>query len=271
MDGTTVTAADMGKRELSCGYACDLIRKDGVFNGQQYTHMQTNIRYNHVAVVDRARAGEGIGLNMDSDTIFETDSTTDDIPLNQRSDSMTIRIDGKDLTEGEAIALVIKLRADAEASKADADKAKAEKDAALADKAKAEEEMEKKTNKDAIDAIVKSRLELRTKASKIVAKEITDKFDSMSDGEIRTAVIKTRFPEIKLDGQSEGYIAGLYDAAVGVKFDAAASNRARSAAAANLNANDIEGRTDEGEDEPVRHDSASARSNMIARMQGKAE
>lgn len=51
-DRELINAIQGGKREISCGYECDYVRdKDG-------TYSQKNIRGNHIAVVDRGRAGK---------------------------------------------------------------------------------------------------------------------------------------------------------------------------------------------------------------------
>src|SRR5574344_1521553 len=55
-----------GKRELSCGYTADIVDEKGVWLGMPYTKRQKNIRYNHVAVVDSARAGEAARIKLDS-------------------------------------------------------------------------------------------------------------------------------------------------------------------------------------------------------------
>lgn len=52
-------------RELSLGYNLDLIEEPGEWNGQKYDAIQTNIRINHLAIVDKARAGEQSHLNLD--------------------------------------------------------------------------------------------------------------------------------------------------------------------------------------------------------------
>ncbi len=43
------------KRDLSLGYSCDFEIKPGVFNGQPYEVVQTNMRGNHIALVDEGR------------------------------------------------------------------------------------------------------------------------------------------------------------------------------------------------------------------------
>ena len=55
------------RRELSCGYTCDLDETPGVFNGKPYTRVQRNITYNHVGLGPEGwgRAGSDVSLRMD--------------------------------------------------------------------------------------------------------------------------------------------------------------------------------------------------------------
>lgn len=53
-----IKAVEAGKREVSCGYTCDLDETPGVSpEGQRYDARQYNIRGNHLAIVDAGRAG----------------------------------------------------------------------------------------------------------------------------------------------------------------------------------------------------------------------
>lgn len=52
-------------RELSLGYNLDLIEESGEWNGEPYDAIQTNIRINHLAIVEKARAGDQAHLNLD--------------------------------------------------------------------------------------------------------------------------------------------------------------------------------------------------------------
>lgn len=54
-----------GLKELSLGYNLDLIEEPGVWNGEPYDAVQTNIVINHLALVASARAGEQARLNID--------------------------------------------------------------------------------------------------------------------------------------------------------------------------------------------------------------
>lgn len=55
----------MGLRELSCGYNLRLEETPGVWEGQPYDAIQRDIEINHLALVDKARAGEQARLNID--------------------------------------------------------------------------------------------------------------------------------------------------------------------------------------------------------------
>ena len=58
-DADVIKEIEEGKREISCGYECDYVESDG-------TYCQTNIRGNHVALVDVGRAGHRVRIK-DSD------------------------------------------------------------------------------------------------------------------------------------------------------------------------------------------------------------
>lgn len=61
-DRELIDAVQRGKREISCGYTCEYVE-----NGDG-TYSQKNIRGNHIAVVDRGRAGKRAAI-LDSDTV----------------------------------------------------------------------------------------------------------------------------------------------------------------------------------------------------------
>jgi hypothetical protein len=86
MDKTAINDYRDGKSELSLGYSCDLQWTPGTApNGEQYDAVQTNIRANHLALVDRARGGPALNVS-------------DHRSLTQESESMT--------TQGQATAIV---------------------------------------------------------------------------------------------------------------------------------------------------------------------
>jgi len=56
-DKKLINAVKAGRHEVSCGYQCDVVSEAGEFRGARYDSRQTNIRYDHVAIVPRGRAG----------------------------------------------------------------------------------------------------------------------------------------------------------------------------------------------------------------------
>ncbi|MDI9598417.1 MAG: DUF2213 domain-containing protein, partial [Acidobacteriota bacterium] len=71
-------AIEGGKVELSPGYNCDPIEAPGAFQGQKFHVVQRGHRYNHLAVVDRARTrtptGEVARLDKDDTNMADEKS-----------------------------------------------------------------------------------------------------------------------------------------------------------------------------------------------------
>ena len=73
-DEEAVEAAQTTHRQLSNGYDCDIDYTPGVWENQPYDCIQRNIRGNHIALVERARAGDVAKLHLDSANDFRQDS-----------------------------------------------------------------------------------------------------------------------------------------------------------------------------------------------------
>ena len=77
---------DYGLRELSLGYSLDLEEVPGEWQGQPYDAIQRTIRVNHLALVEKARAGDSARLNIDGeDTKAEKGGNT----MSKRKDGLT--------------------------------------------------------------------------------------------------------------------------------------------------------------------------------------
>jgi hypothetical protein len=266
----TITRADAiddvvnGKRALSMGYECELEKADegAAWCGIAYDHIQRNIRYNHCAIVDKARAGDAAQIHLDSaDAVLENIIST--TPKEGKEMGMkTIRIDGVDFQGDEG--LVIKYtaevkRADAaekalEKSKADhaaaLSKLEAERDTAndRADKAEANLKKAKEDNaidEKRLDELVAAKLAILDAADRAGVEVKAD----MSDGDIKKAVITAVFPTAKLDGKDETYIAARFDSAVET-LESRADGESRAVAGEHPQAE-------------TRNDSAAARKRMI--------
>jgi len=216
-----VDSVDMGRKELSLGYTVELEKVDGEYNGERYDHRQRNIQYNHLAIVDRARAGGAARINMDSGDAIQT---TDE----GKKPMKKVTLDGIEYDAAPEVVNALSkaaARADAaeksvteitkqlETLKADADKTKAELDA-MKEKAEDEDE-EKKAKKDGeLRAAVKARLDLERVAEKVITGDAREalKLDEMNDADLMKAVIMAAAPKAKLDGQSDAYIKARFDA-----------------------------------------------------------
>lgn len=114
-----------------------------------------------------------------------------------------------------------KARKDSEAVTADA-KAKLDKESARADSLKAELDKAEKARADAaspahVQALVKSRVALETKAVRVLGTEA--KVDAMTDAEIGAAMLKKLEPKLDATGKSPDYLQARLDIAI-ERFDA---------------------------------------------------
>lgn len=111
MDAALIADIDAGKRELSNGYSCALDWTAGTTpDGQAYDAVQRNIRGNHIAVVDKGRAGSECAIKDNKDSnggnLF---SACDANPLAisglNGEPKMKIMLDGLhvDLTDADAV------------------------------------------------------------------------------------------------------------------------------------------------------------------------
>jgi len=218
----TVTHADAieaikaGKRELSLGYKLDLQSEIGNYDGQEYTHRQTGVLYNHLAIVAKARAGAEARIHLDGASVLtETDP---------KENLMTVKVnlDGIEYDAAPEVKKALEkaiARADtAEQKNVDAEKSRAdmqkEHDGLQAKMDALKEEMDgmkDKNNDAAIAAAAKDRVALMTKAAKVTN---IDALVDATDREIMEAAIKSRNDKLDLSGKSDDYVVARFDAAV---------------------------------------------------------
>lgn len=198
-----IYSLDTKDRELSLGYETELEETPGVTpEGEHYDAIQRNIRYNHLAIVPRGRAGNA-RLNMDGNQSIEEVET------------MSTKIKMDNGIEYEVPAEV-KVAYDAMVEKADATKkdldamtAKFDSATAEIEKLKADAEKQEADFKAKFDEAVKTTIELRS----IAQKHGIEKADEMSNEEIKKAVVAKVHPKLNLDGKSAEYIAVAFDLA----------------------------------------------------------
>lgn len=215
-DGDTIRAdiviydLPTNARELSCGYSLDLDETPGTApDGQHYDAVQRNIRYNHVAVVPRGRAGIA-RLNMDGEQIIDDEKKG---TKKMANDTMTkVRTDsGLEYDAAPEVGVYVeKLKKDIATAKKEHDTLQAKYDAALADidKVKKEKQELEKTAKDNFDTAVAERVKMLDVANK----HNIDGAEKMNNTDIKKAVIKAvRGDAINLDDKSEDYINAAFD------------------------------------------------------------
>ena len=211
MDADTIKAVQNGKREISMGYTAELEWVDGVTpDGTAYQAKQKNIRINHLAIVDKGRAGSTYRFG---DTLWGEQSpntTTGGKSVNTR----TVMVDGLPIetTDNGAVAIEKLLQDKAAAEKLTrdaqvaADKVIADKDAQLAAKDAEIDALKAKQLTDAdIDAKVAARSELIATAKSIHDADYSGK----SDSEIKALAVSAKGVDIK--DKPQAYVDASFD------------------------------------------------------------
>lgn len=236
---------EQGRRELSLGYTVDLEPEEGEYNGERYDYKQTNIRYNHLALVDSARAGSAARIKLDGNDAVQI--CGDKAMANKRK----VKIDAVEYMVDTPVAEYIekrresdrdrdgdvddadhvrrlednvknltdeleRVRGELETQKAELERARREHDKMLAERdAVGVGEMDGKDmmKKDSADfrKAVSERVKLIKTASAFLPSDEVDRLDSASDIEIKKAVIGVTKKHVSLDGKSEVYAETMYD------------------------------------------------------------
>jgi len=226
-DHEAITDVESGdRREVSCGYYADVIDEEGEYEGEKYDSRQTNIQYNHIAVVKKGRAGPSVRVRLDASD--GADESIEQQPSSEEDKTMDkVMLGGKEYECSPELASAIKeqmasmdgMKKEKDAAQAASDSAKKDKDAAQAKadaleadlkKLKAEHKDAKPKDED-IRKAVKARVSIETVARAILPKDKLEKLDDMSDLDVKKAVILVETPEVKLDEKSAEYIDVRYD------------------------------------------------------------
>ncbi|TPM39593.1 DUF2213 domain-containing protein [Mesorhizobium sp. B2-3-4] len=218
-DAAAIKSVVDGKRELSAGYTCELDFTPGVTaDGEAYDAQQRSIKINHLALVDRARAGSkariGDGVGPWGAAPI---STTDKETITMSDALRTVVVDGLSVTTTDQGAQAIsKLLKDLESSAAkltalatDHAAAIAAKDKDLAKKDAEIDGLKGKVLSDAdLDKRVAARADLISKA-KAIAKDV--KTDGLSDAAIRKAAVSAKLGDAAIADKTDAYIDARFD------------------------------------------------------------
>lgn len=258
------------KRELSCGYTCDLDETPGTHPQYgAYDVIQRKIRGNHVALVKRGRAGREAAVRMDaaeSVVIRNEDGPGTDTPPGSVHHNQeppvkhTIRIDGIDVevtTEQGAQMLArhqAKQTADMAELQKKLDEANAEKtkltaklDTALEEVKKKDAELKELPGK--LKAEGKARADLEHDARRVLGQKV--KLDKLDDTAVRLLALEKL--DVKLGEAKQkdaAYVTARFDSEL-ERLDEEGDEPAVSKARRHL---EPVGREDEGDDENVDDD-----------------
>ena len=290
-DANAIKLIEKGVRALSVGYSCDLVKADADARwcGIPYDYIQKNLKANHVSVVekgrqgdaaiirmdalnllndmvDKARAGDAAFIRMDSAEAAIIDSSTEEVIVDEKL--RTINLDGVDYKAEDKVIDTLQganTRADELQTKFDA--LTAEKSALEAERDKQKERADglateldtlKKNHVDAdkLPELVKNRVALEKVAEKVGI----EKFDSLSDIEIMSAVVKVKAPNANLEGKDEVYVKARFDGIVedmAMEKDKVAEEAVRA----------VQGRADSA----IENTADASRKAMIDRMRSASE
>lgn len=223
-DAAAIKSIEDGKRELSAGYDCELDWTPGqTADGESYDAVQRKIRANHVAIVDRGRAGHDCRIGDDSAEFWGVAPQ-----VNARSESMvdiktrTVVIDGLSIeTTDQGAQAIDKLQKQLSDQAAEHAKAITAKDAALADAKKEKDEadgkikaLEKQVSDAAVtpeklNAMVKDRSAILSAARQHLGDQA---IDDKTDAEIRKLVVSKSLGDEVVATMSDDAIRGAFTA-----------------------------------------------------------
>lgn len=221
-DKDALEAVRAGRNQLSLGYELELVEDPGEYDGERYDFRQTNIRYNHLALVDQARAGKEAQIVLDSADAVQVHKDTKNPSKETKMKGVKVRLDNgceyEDVPQEVAAALtasqaqVKTLSSDLTAANSRADKAEAERDTTKAELKKAQEA----NNDEAIREAVKARTDLVALAQPHLDEDTVKKLPNMSAAEIKTAIVVKTDKDFNADGKSDEYVQARFDAAIGI-------------------------------------------------------
>ena len=213
-DLAAIEQIQRGVRQISVGYDCQIEATPGIWFGIPYDAVQRNIVPNHIAIVDRGRAGPECALRLDQgDIMIELVIDGNSVTVSPEMEGAVLSALGLDpanppksleLTMGaEGQPTMDKAAAPAPAAKADSmDALQARIDSLAA-------QLAAKPDESRIREAVKARIKLES-----VAEQHAVKFDSaMSDDILRAAVVK-QLEGVDISTKSSAYIEARYDSAI---------------------------------------------------------
>lgn len=195
----------------------------GVWNGIPYDAIQRNIRYNHLAIVERGRQGPSVRLHLDTDAVEvggqlqQKESTM--------SDLVKINLDGVDFEVSEQVQQALEAREAKAAEELNAVKDELSKASARADSAAAELDEVKaayQSLKEEAPKLAKEAAEARIGLERTAATVLGEAdLSEKSEREIKVAVIEKVSPAVaaRLDEKDDVYLEASFEACLELHKD----------------------------------------------------
>ena len=205
-DSETIRSIEDGKTELSCGYTARVIKDSGVTgDGTSFHARQTTIRGNHVAIVDRGRAGPSCRIVLARGDALQTPPKKEDPKMNEdkKIEELETIVDSPppapiETIDSPNLEELSKLRARIDAL---------------------ETELDTRTASE--PARIDARVQLVTTAREILGRD--KKTDGVSDLDLMRAVIREVNPRldarVELNAEDLGYVRASFAAAVDLHTD----------------------------------------------------
>jgi hypothetical protein len=217
-DAAAIQSVIDGKRELSAGYVCELDFTSGVTaDGQAYDARQKNIKINHLALVDRARAGSEARIGDGAKWGPAPITPNQEEEKRPMTDALrTVVVDGLSVQTtdqgAQAITTLLQRIADAARKATETETAHtavvAAKDKEIATKDAEIDGLKAKILSDAdLDKRVAARAELINTA-KLIHKDLQPA--GLSDADIRKAVVVAKLGDAAKD-KPQAYIDARFD------------------------------------------------------------
>lgn len=233
-DSKTIDDIKSGnKKQLSAGYTADLVEENGYYNGQAYTHVQRNIRMNHLAVVSEGRMGADAAIVLDGIDAIQILNINDEEDANM-SNLKIVVLDGIEYQASPEVANALEktskevenLKAEISGSKAILDEVNAKVDALQ----KANDEFAKRDINAEIATATNKRFSLLNTVKGVFGDDIYSKVQTFNDHDIKCDVLQPLYQDKDLKKQSIEYIDALFDATIEAKKVAKMSSQRSSMA-----------------------------------------
>jgi len=188
-----------GKIEISAGYTQNLVKESGNFNGVDYQYKQTDIKINHIAIVDAGRCGVKCKIMTDSKSDIMQDVNT-----TKGGNMKKIKIGDSEIEICDTVDSHIKgLESKLSDSLKQVETLKAQNDALVVEIEKEEEENKEK---EMMDSMINEKVEVM-----VLAKDLNLSIDSkLSLIDMKKSIIGQK-NSISLDNKSNDYIDAMFD------------------------------------------------------------